>query len=557
MPVHAALGLLTALACNQTTVHVADGGAPSSANDDSTHGPGDEAPTGEHPDDATSAATATGATEGTPTGTSTGEATGGGSPSTTGVGETGESSGSVSTRCGDGQVDDGEECDDGNEDNEDACLRRCVLATCGDGHVHAGVEECDDGGSVPGDGCESACRRTVRQLDIGNDYSCVRFSAAVRCWGRNMWGELGLGHTMNLGDQDGELPTGLVALGDAPLAGFTIGSEGNHTCVLFENGKVRCWGRNSRGQLGVGDTDDRGDEPDELPSEVKLGDATVVHVSAGVNHTCALASSGDVFCWGRNDHGQLGLGHTLDIGDQPGEMPPAAVPLGDESVERLTLGARHTCALMTSGMVRCWGQNNRGQLGLGHAADVGDSPGEMPPDPVALGDETVLDVAAGSHHTCALLASGSLRCWGDNTTGALGIDLPEEYWGDEPDELQPKEAKLGGALVRQVALGNGHTCAVLQSGDALCWGYNVVGQLGIDSTTDWGKGAQPMPPPSVKLGGEGVAQIATGSHHTCALMESGRVRCWGLNNAGGLGLDSTEIWGDGTHPMPSPPVELF
>lgn len=552
--------------CNHTTVNVEDDAAGSDPQGDSTSLPDTIEPTGGSPTGSMSVETTTGGTDATGEmpvastsgGSSTSAATEGEAEVTSSAEETSGSSGEVASQCGDGVLDPGEVCDDGNSDEEDACLDECVPASCGDGHIQASVEECDPGSSGFGHGCEPDCRRTIRELDVGNNYSCVRSgSAKVQCWGRNMWGELGLGHVENLGDQLGEVPTDPVGLGDMPLAGLTIGSEGGHTCVLLEGGSVRCWGRNNRGQLGVGDNNDWGDALNELnPPEAEL-DQDVTHVAAGFNHTCAVTVPGEVLCWGRNDHGQLGLGHTQDLGDNPDEMPPPVVELGGAPVAMLALGARHSCALMEAGEVRCWGQNNRGQLGLGHANDLGDNPDEMPPDPVLLGDEAVVSIAAGSHHTCALFESGSARCWGDNSAGALGIDDPEYFWGDELNETQPKQAHLGGAVVRQLALGNDHTCAVLQSGDAMCWGYNYAGQLGLDSTVSWGDGDPVMPPPIVHLNGENVAWIAAGSFHNCALMKSGGVRCWGINNQGGLGLGTTETWGDGVHPMPPPPVDLF
>jgi E3 ubiquitin-protein ligase HERC3 len=173
-----------------------------------------------------------------------------------------------------------------------------------------------------------------------------------------------------------DLGTGRTA--QALAAGY------NHTCALLDDGTVKCWGWNYTGQLGLGDTSDRGDAPlemgDDLPA-VDLGTGrTAQALAAGYLHTCALLDDGTVKCWGRNNSGQLGLGDTGDRGQVIGEMGDdlPAVDLGTgRTAQALAAGEFHTCALLDDGTVKCWGRNGYGQLGLGDTSDRGDEPVEM------------------------------------------------------------------------------------------------------------------------------------------------------------------------------------
>ncbi len=175
----------------------------------------------------------------------------------------------------------------------------------------------------------------------------------------------------------------VVALGTGRTA-VEIAAAGWHTCALLDNATVKCWGDNFFEQLGLGDTLDRGDGPGEMGNSlpvVSLGTGrTVERLSRGGVHTCALLDDASLKCWGTNFNGSLGLGDTLGRGHDPGEMGDAlpAVALGTgRTATQTSAGAYHTCALLDDGTVRCWGRNDLGQLGLGDTADRGDEPGEM------------------------------------------------------------------------------------------------------------------------------------------------------------------------------------
>jgi alpha-tubulin suppressor-like RCC1 family protein len=281
----------------------------------------------------------------------------------------------------------------------------------------------------------------VVQISTNLWHTCARLaSGAVRCWGRNMEGQLGYGNTDALGDNSGELPTADVSLG-GPAANVAVGNV--YTCSLMVGGAVRCWGKNDKGQLGYSGVSTLGDAPGQMPPpDVAIG-GTASQISVGNDHTCVLLDTGGIRCWGSNSEGQLGYGHTNDLGAGSGDMPRPDVQLGGKAVQVAT-GTKHSCALLESGTVKCWGGNAYGQLGYGNTSNVGDTQGQMPPADVAIGGKAVL-IAAGGYRTCAVLDSGALRCWGDNSGGSLGYG-DEGIRGDEPGELPTADIQVGGKL---------------------------------------------------------------------------------------------------------------
>ena len=311
-----------------------------------------------------------------------------------------------------------------------------------------------------------------------------------------------------------------------------------HTCVLFDHGAVRCWGRNDYGQLGYGHTNDI---RTSLIPNVPLG-ATAVDISAGYEHTCALLDTGAVRCWGRNRYGELGYGHTNDIGDDEPANVAGDVPLGGTAVA-ITAGDFHTCALLNTGAVRCWG--NGGRLGYGNINDIGDdefpsSVGDMPLGGIAIA------ISSFYAHTCALMSSGAIRCWGNNNGGQLGYGHRDAIGDDEPASAAGNVPFGGTAL--SVSAGHFGTCAVLNSGAVRCWGVNIHGQLGYGYETQIGDDEPASAAGEVPLGGTAVAVDASGSLHTCALLITGAVRCWGSNFFGQLGYENQGDIGDDEFP---------
>jgi alpha-tubulin suppressor-like RCC1 family protein len=339
-----------------------------------------------------------------------------------------------------------------------------------------------------------------------------------------------------------------------------ISSLGDHTCVLLSTGAVKCWGVNTYGQLGLGDTNHRGDGPGEAASTavaVDLGSGvTATAIAAGWDHTCALLSSGAVKCWGVNTYGQLGLGDTNSRGDGANEMGDnlSAVDLGSSvTVIAIAAGGFHTCALLSSGAMKCWGYNFTGALGLDDwSNDRGDQPGEMGANlpTVDLGSGvTATAILGGRLHTCALLSSGAMKCWGENWDGQLGLGDRNRRGtlSSQMGDNLPAVNLGSGVTATAIAAGLYHTCALLSSGAMKCWGGNGDGQLGLGDTNSRGDGANEMGDnlPTVDLGsGVTATAIVGGRLHTCALLSTGTVTCWGDDAVAQLGQGAGVTYGN-------------
>jgi len=267
-----------------------------------------------------------------------------------------------------------------------------------------------------------------------------------------------------------------------------IVSGSAHTCVLTGQNQVRCWGDNSFGQLGYGNAIDVGDAPTRLPfsaGDVPLSAVDpmthlpfdpVQQLVAGHNHTCALLASGLIYCWGDNQFGQLGYNRTDRLGDGEPVTSFGYVTLGDLAT-RIAAGGDHTCAILQSGTLRCWGRNNFGQLGRGNTANIGDNETVFSAGDVDLGAGVMVkDLALGDSHTCALLATGAVRCWGRNDFGQLGYGNTNNLGDNEPIN-NLSNVSLTGA-VRKLVAGVTHTCALTFNGTLRCWGHGPEGELG-------------------------------------------------------------------------------
>lgn len=392
--------------------------------------------------------------------------------------------------------------------------------------------------------------RFVQQMALGKFHSCILLrEGQVRCWGANFDAELGLGHRERMGDDEPASEAGFVALGEPAIAIAAAGDyNASFTCALLESRALRCWGSNHFGQLGLG-RDVRRVGEDELPADIEpitMGGpvkALTVGAMQYATHACALLEDGDLKCWGNNRYGQLGLGHTHHLGkaEVPANINP--VDVGAEVLE-ISAGKFHTCALLEGGKLKCWGRNQAGQLGQAHTDNIGDNEHPANIEPIAVGDEVVA-VSAGRSHTCALLPGGRARCWGWNEHGQLGLGHTDNIGDDEP----PSEAgdiDAGGPVV-QIDAGGLHTCALLEGGRVRCWGDNRFGQLGYGHRRSVGTDSPPSQATDVYLGGKAVA-IEASNYHTCALLEDDTMRCWGFNDFGQLGYGHTDLIGDDEAP---------
>jgi alpha-tubulin suppressor-like RCC1 family protein len=331
-----------------------------------------------------------------------------------------------------------------------------------------------------------------------------------------------------------------------------------HSCALCLGGRVRCWGDNTTGQLGLGHTLFQADrhpyqtlDASGHPGMVDLGGVAAIDVSAGYGFTCALLTGGNIRCWGANDTGQLGLGNTTPT---PTRIA-AAIDLGSGlTATAVSAGYGYACALLSDGTVRCWGDNSLGLLGVGNAQPV-------LAGTVALGTGvTAIAVAAGGAQACALLSGGAIHCWGDNYFGefGLGTSTPMDSTTALPSSYGDAILKAG-LIATSISLGSSSNCAILSDDELECWGANNVGQLGLGYTTPLGATETPSVPAIVPTGSPAVAQVATGAAHACALYsENAGIRCWGANQKGQLGYGDTKRRGETTDTIPAnlAPIQL-
>lgn len=291
-----------------------------------------------------------------------------------------------------------------------------------------------------------------------------------------------------------------------PSTDGLVNAGGNHSCVLTPEGSVECWGLNSSGQLGNNST-----TLSRTPVAV-VGLSDVAAISTGQHHTCALTGSGGVKCWGNNSAGQLGTGNKTN------SAVPVDVSGLTSGVSAVSAGYTHTCAVMLTGGVKCWGANGSGQLG-----DATNLEKLVPSDVSGL--TGVASVATGVVHTCAVTKTGGAKCWGLNQYGALGN-------GTKANSNVPVNVTGLSSGVTSIQGGYRHTCAITTGGTAKCWGFNNVGQLGDNTTTD-------STVPVDVVGLSNIVQLGLSEAIVCAAKSNGGAVCWGWNPAGGIGDGTT------------------
>ena len=441
------------------------------------------------------------------------------------------------------------------------------------------VGQLGNGYQLPNDSPQPArvqIKGKVKELALSNGHTCALLGDRVLCWGQNQTGQLGNGYTGNILLEPNKMlgvsarPKAISAssASDMIAAGFA------NTCVVIADGRVKCTGSNSGGQLGIGTNQSAVFVPNEVPG---LREQAVP--GQGEDFGCSLSKSGTVACWGDNSSGQLGQGNF----NKPQFTAKQVKGLGG-NIRALTVGYHHACVITSKHGVKCWGRNIEGQVGNGSFQNVA-----KPVDVIGL-ETGVIAISAGGYHTCAVTNLGSVKCWGFNKygqvgypgaasptpvqvngleSGALSVGLGRstscavvstgiKCWGDnhwgqlganyaEDNTDEPQQVVGVGPGVKSLSGGFGHTCAIAESGGALCWGLNVFGELGngsidFDQCDDGDLMKCPRHPvPESVIGlSSSTSGITAGGAHTCAWTESGQLYCWGAGGVGQLGNDSKE-----------------
>lgn len=304
----------------------------------------------------------------------------------------------------------------------------------------------------------------VIEIALGAFHTCALIDGGtVRCWGSGEHGRLGLGDTETIGDNEVPSSAPIVDVGGVVShisAGFS------HSCALLQRGTVRCWGNGAYGQLGYGNVENIGDDEEPLEAGDVSLDGLATAISAGAGHTCALLNGGSVRCWGSGEHGRLGMGDTEDIGDNELPSDIEEVEVGGIA-SHIAAWGNHTCVVIVGGSVRCFGHGAYGQLGAENTTDIGDDEVPATVAPIDVG-APVITLTTGWWHSCAQMLGGGVRCWGQNLYGQLGYDHHDNI-GDDEAPSSAGDIPLDG-LVTDLAAGGTHTCVVLDGNDIRCFG---------------------------------------------------------------------------------------
>lgn len=358
----------------------------------------------------------------------------------------------------------------------------------------------------------------IPYLNLGENSTCLTMSnTEAYCWGGNWAGQLSDGTTT-----DRHLPNRTTPPpGAYPYSQMDVGYEMG--CALNELGKAYCWGFNQFGSIGDGT-----DQNNRLtPVAVVMPIASFTHLSVGADLVCGIGDNLKTYCWGYNGTGAVGDGTNIQR-KVPTEVLLPTAP-GLTQFTHVSAGSGHTCAQGNDLKTYCWGKNDSGQ--------VGDDSTDSRNRPVAVSLPTGVlftQIVAGYEHTCALGDDNKAYCWGDNAFGQLGDNSTNNR--DVPTEvILPSVAGLTAFV--QISPGRDLTCALGDDGKAYCWGHNNKGELGNDSFTD-SRVAVPVTMPT-DPGFSKFVKISSGHYHVCAIGNNASIYCWGSNNNGEIGNDST------------------
>ena len=377
----------------------------------------------------------------------------------------------------------------------------------------------------------------VKTISTGGYHTCaLDLNDKLRCWGSNNYGQLGIQSKKTdsiLSPKENHSP-----FKDIKVTQVALGQ--NHSCVLTESGDAYCAGLNSSCQVGY-DTGFSCTVRMPVQSTPILFGEPIIQIAAGVENTCAIGSSNKMKCWGSNSAGQLGNnGYSFNSISQPTDF------IALDNVTQISVGALNVCALLKDYSVRCWGDNLLYETGYPDLLSLRIS--QPRPDPVPLmdcegEDKTCLEntpqqISLHMFSTCSLFKEGQLKCWGNNPSHSLGFRTKNRSKISSAEPIPSSFLPAFKEPIKQISLGGDgksklFSCALFVSGKMKCWGDNTYGQLGYGDTIST------KTPPSKYIEIESVKSISTGNNHTCAILEDDRLKCWGDNRYGQLGYGDT------------------
>ena len=390
---------------------------------------------------------------------------------------------------------------------------------------------------VSQNGSPSIMGKSPTKIAAGGTFGSLIANGQLFTWGTSIVGQVGNGSFTASVPYPSQIATGVLGTNPGTYAANgTVAAGGSHGCGVV-NGILFCWGNNTSGQLGDGTTAEG-----VRPAPPKGFDGmTTTKVSAGKDHTCAI-SDGKLFCWGRNNYGQLGNGNTTSPIIEPTQV--TASGLNNKRITDVSAGEDSTCAI-ADGEAFCWGRNNLNQLGNAAAGSQSSTPRAVN----GLTGKAVTSIAVGVSHACAI-SGGDGYCWGANANYATGL-------GTNSGTTATATKITGGGMntksaaneltpmFTQISAGNGFSCAIINS-FAHCWGKGASGQTGTNTTSDV------MYPTRIAAGASAAntrqaTSISAGNEHACATLQ-GSVYCWGRRDSGRLG--NNDLSGTGPQTVP-------
>ena len=367
-------------------------------------------------------------------------------------------------------------------------------------------------------------------IAVGDYHACaVLADGTVTCWGYGFFGQLGDNLTT-----DSLVPVQVSNItGSTPaLTAVSVSSGGQHSCAVMADGTVTCWGYNGYGQLG-----NKSNTSSLVPVPVwnitgSTPASIAVSVSTGEYFSCAVMADGSARCWGYNGFGQLG-NNTITDSNIPVQVFGITARTPGSPAVSVSAGRNQACAVMADGAATCWGSNNTGQLGDNTTDDSFVPVLVWGLDGTDAGSSAV-SVSAGDYQSCAVLADGTVTCWGDNSYGQLGNN--SDISSSAPVPVSGITGLTPESTAVSVSTGMFHTCAVMATGTAACWGRDDAGQLGDNTSTDI---VMPVPVPVSGIDGLTPATTADNvnvrAYQSCAVKADGTATCWGSDSNGQLG----------------------
>jgi prepilin-type N-terminal cleavage/methylation domain-containing protein len=360
-------------------------------------------------------------------------------------------------------------------------------------------------------------------ISVGGEHACaIGANQLAYCWGGNAnGGEIGDNSSI-----DRLTPVPVYTAG--VLNGRTIlkiASGFYHTCAVASDNQAYCWGNGQYGRLGNGGTSSSL-VPVAVNTSGALSGLTINNIAGGSAHTCATASNGNAYCWGIGNSGQLG-NNSLS-----GSLVPVAVDtsgvLSGKTIIQISSSYQHTCVVASDNQAYCWG-----------SAWLGNNSSSTSSVPVAVDTSGVLSgltinsISAGRDHTCAVASNGNAYCWGQNANGQLGNNSVS-------NSLVPVAVSMSGILsgltIGSISAGYYHTCAIASNNQVYCWGSGTSGKLGNNTTS--GSLVPVAVNTSGVLSGLNINSISAQAEHTCAIASGGPAFCWGIGAYGRLGNNS-------------------